>query len=111
VRALGHALDERQGPSVATATGALRVQRTAAVLDGEVLALSPSSLAVLRLLVEAGGAVVPRQQLLAALPGGSSDPHAAEVAVGRLRDALGPRRDLVRTVVKRGYSLAGVDTP
>ncbi len=108
VRALGCALDERQGPAVETATGVLRVQRTAAVLDGEVLALSPSSLAVLRVLVEARGAVVPRQHLLGALPGGSSDPHAAEVAVGRLRDALGARRDLVRTVVKRGYSLVGV---
>ena len=54
---------------------------------------------------------MPRQQLLAALPGGSSDPHAAEVAVGRLRDGLGPSRDLVRTVVKRGYSLVGVETP
>lgn len=108
VRVLGDALEERQGPAVTTATGALRVQRTAAVLDGEVLALSPSSLAVLRLLVGAGGGVVPRQQLLAALPGGSSDPHAAEVAVGRLRDALGARRDLVRTVVKRGYSLGAV---
>ena len=48
VRVLGCALDERQGPAVETATGVLRVQRTAAVLDGEVLALSPSSLAVLR---------------------------------------------------------------
>ena len=45
-----------------------------------------------------------RAALLDALPGSSADPHAAEVAVARLREALG-HKDLVRTVVKRGYLL------
>jgi uroporphyrinogen-III synthase len=43
------------------------------------------------------------------LPGESTDPHTAEVALARLREALqagaGDRR-LVRTVIKRGYVLA-----
>ena len=38
------------------------------------------------------------------LPGDSTDPHAAEVAVARLRDVGG--RALVQTVVKRGYRLS-----
>ena len=51
-----------------------------------------------------GAVVVPRDQVLAALPGDSQDPHAAEVAIARLRDATGSRQ-LIRTVVKRGYRL------
>lgn len=65
--------------------------------------LSPSSVAVLRLLIEAGGAVVPKTRLLAALPE-ANDEHALEVAIGRLRQAMG-RRELVVTVIKRGYRL------
>jgi uroporphyrinogen-III synthase len=91
--------------AVDTPAGRLQVRRSAAVLDGEVLPLSPSGLAVLRRLADDAGAVVPRGELLAALPGGSADPHAAEVAVARLREALG-RKDMVRTVVKRGYLLS-----
>ena len=67
-------------------------------------AAHPNGLEVLRLLAAAGGAVVPRDQVLAALPGDSPDPHAAEVAIARLRDATGSRQ-LIRTVVKRGYRL------
>lgn len=87
-----------------TVAGRLVVHRTAATLDHRVLPLSPSGLAVLRLLAAARGGVVPRADLLSALPGGSDDAHAAEVAVARLREAVGSR-DLVRTVVKRGYRL------
>jgi uroporphyrinogen-III synthase len=42
--------------------------------------------------------------VLTVLPGESADPHTAEVAVARLRDACG--RSLIQTVVKRGYRLA-----
>jgi len=92
-----------------TVAGQLQVHRGAAVLDGHVLPLSPSGLAVLRLLAAADGAVVPRAEVLAALPGSSRDTHAAEVAIARLREATGSR-ELIRTVVKRGYrlELAGV---
>jgi hypothetical protein len=44
--------------------------------------------AVLRALLEHPGQVVPRQELLAALSG-AGDEHAVEVAVGRLRAAVG----------------------
>jgi uroporphyrinogen-III synthase len=81
------------------------VRRTVALLNGHVLPLSPSSLEVLRLLANAAGGVVARGEVLAALPGDSCDPHAAEVAVARLRESAGDRR-LVQTVVKRGYRLA-----
>lgn len=97
-------------PPVRTVAGELQVRRGAAVLDGKVLALSPSGLEVLRLLVAANGGVVPRAAVLDALPGDSTDPHAAEVAIARLRDATGCR-ELVRTVVKRGYRLELAEDP
>lgn len=90
---------------VPTVAGPLQVHRGAAVLDGRVLPLSPSGLEVLRLLATRAGEVVSRADVLAALPGSSADPHAAEVAVARLREAAGAR-GLVTTVVKRGYRLA-----
>lgn len=95
-------------PPVPSAAGSLQVRRGAAVLDGRVLALSPSGLEVLRLLVAARGGVVPRSAVLDVLPGASTDPHAAEVAIARLREATGSR-ELVRTVVKRGYRLGLAD--
>ncbi len=87
-----------------TVAGRLRVHRRAAVLDDRVLPLTTTGLEVLRLLARAGSAVVPREAVLAVLPGASTDPHAAEVAIARLREASGSR-ELVRTVVKRGYRL------
>ncbi len=105
VRVLVAELAVRRAVAVPTTAGELRVLRNAALLDGHPLALPPAGLAVLRLLAEARGAVVTRDQILAALPGAGVDAHAAEVAVARLRDAV-PDRDLVTTVVKRGYRLA-----
>ncbi|CAM5781722.1 uroporphyrinogen-III synthase [Cellulomonas persica] len=87
-----------------TIAGPLRVYRGAAVLGERVLPLTPTGLEILRLLAHARGSVVPRDQVLAALPGDSRDPHAAEVAIARLREATGSR-GLIRTVVKRGYRL------
>jgi uroporphyrinogen-III synthase len=104
VRALSIELAERHGLRVETVAGTLRMLRGAAVLDDRVLPLSPSVLTVLRCIAEANGAVVSRDDLLAALPGLSADAHAVEVAIARLRDAAGSR-DLIRTVIKRGYRL------
>lgn len=96
-------------PGVATSAGALHLRRGGAVLDGRDLALTPSGLAVLRLLADNVGTVVSRDAVLGALPGGSRDPHAAEVAIARLRDAVG--KQVIRTVVKRGYRLEGAVDP
>ena len=105
VRTLVAHYDEAATAAVSTVAGPLQVRRTVALLNGHVLPLSPTSLELLRLLAGAAGDVVTRGQVLAALPGDSRDPHAAEVAIARLRDAV-PDRRLVQTVVKRGYRLA-----
>jgi len=65
-------------------------------------------MAILRTLAAASGRVCTRAELLMALPRGTEE-HAVEMAVTRLRSALG-RRDLVQTVVKRGYRLQVDDT-
>lgn len=90
--------------SIVTPSGVLHVRAAAATLDHDILPLSPNGLAILRQLARHPGEVVSRDQLLDALPGESADPHTAEVAVARLREALGAR-PLVKTVIKRGYVL------
>ena len=104
VRALVTHYEQVESVALSTVAGPLLVRARVAVLDGRVLAISPSGLAVLRLLARARGSVVTREEVLAALPGESTESHAVEVAIARLREALG-RKDLVRTVVKRGYRL------
>ncbi|MHA6510323.1 uroporphyrinogen-III synthase [Tessaracoccus sp. Y1736] len=104
VRELTTALSARGVAEVATPAGVLWLRRSAANLGGRALPLSQVQFAVLRSLVEAKGGVVSREEILAVLPGSSNDPHAAEVAVARLRDSMGDR-SLVRTVPRRGYRL------
>lgn len=75
------------------------------LLDGSVVRLTPAPAAVLAALVANPGNVIPRRALLAMLPSGTAgSEHAVEMAVARLRAALGTTS--VQTVVKRGYRLA-----
>lgn len=74
------------------------------LLDGAPVRLSRAPLTVLRVLAVNPGRVVSRRELLGALPSGTAgSEHAVEVAVARLRAALGT--SVVQTVVKRGYRL------
>jgi uroporphyrinogen-III synthase len=75
----------------------------AAVVDGELKPLPPAQMSVLRALAASPGRVLPRAELLEALPRGA-DEHAVEMAVARLRAALGGSF-FIQTVVKRGYRL------
>lgn len=82
----------------------LQIRGYAALVDGVPRELAPAPMAVLAELARRPGVVVPRADLLAVLPGNSTDEHAVEMAVTRLRGALGQR--VIQTVVKRGYRLA-----
>jgi uroporphyrinogen-III synthase len=75
----------------------------AAVVDGTLKPLPPAQMAILRSLAAAPGRVLPRSELLESLPRGA-DEHAVEMAVARLRAALGGS-SFIQTVVKRGYRL------
>ena len=82
----------------------LELRGQAVLVDGELRAIGPAAMALLRVLARRPGRVVTRAELLRALPAGV-DEHAVETAMTRLRAALGEPK-LVQTVVKRGYRLA-----
>ncbi|UFU08408.1 uroporphyrinogen-III synthase [Ruania halotolerans] len=103
VRTLVAHYEHAETVALCTPVGTLQIRSRVAVLDGHVLPLSPSGIAVLRLLASSAGGVVSREAVLAVLPGVSNDPHAAEVAIARLREVAG--KELIKTVVKRGYRL------
>jgi uroporphyrinogen-III synthase len=83
----------------------LEIRGNCVVVDGVVKPVSPAGMATIRALAHRPGAVVSRNALLGALPGSGTDTHAVETAVLRLRTALGDK-NIVSTVVKRGYRLA-----
>lgn len=95
-------------PSLVTVAGILQLRSGGVVLDGRFIPLSKAGLDVLGALFDAGGRVVPRPELQGLLPRSSEGSHAVEMAVARLREALGVP-ELVKTVVKRGYRLGVED--
>ena len=80
----------------------------AVLIDGTLHCLAPAAMAILGSLAERPGKVVSKDRLIDALPRGN-DGHAVDVAVARLRTALGSGRH-IETVIKRGYRLR-VDEP
>lgn len=94
--------------SLQTTAGRLELRSTGAVLDGAHVPLSRTGTDILAALFEAGGGVVSRQRLQGALPRSGENTHAVEMAVARVREAIGVP-DLVKTVVKRGYRLNVLD--
>lgn len=83
----------------------LELRGHAVLVDGVLRSIPPTGMALLRVLARRPGRVVARSELLRALPGGGEDEHAVEMAIARLRAAIGVST-LVQTVVKRGYRLA-----
>ncbi len=82
----------------------LELRGHAVVLDEALLPLPGAAMALLNELAARPGQVLTREGLGRLLPGESSDGHAVEVAIGRLRAALGDPA-IIQTVVKRGYRL------
>jgi uroporphyrinogen-III synthase len=91
--------------TVVAAGHVIDIRGTCVVVDGSIKLLSPSGMAILRALAQRPGDVVSRADMLHVLPGNSNDPHAVDTAVLRLRTALDDK-NIVATVVKRGYRLA-----
>ncbi|GAA4817615.1 uroporphyrinogen-III synthase [Streptomyces ziwulingensis] len=83
----------------------MEIRGHAVVVDGALKPVPPAGMSLLRTLARRPGWVVPRAELLRALPGTGRDEHAVETAMARLRTALGTPK-LIQTVVKRGYRLA-----
>jgi uroporphyrinogen-III synthase len=115
VRALAADLPVRRAGRLLVHGHALELRGHAVLVDGRLRPLPRAPMAVLRALAARPGRVVSRAELCDVLPSGSGsagwpsrlrpDEHAVEMAVARLRRALG-HQGLVETVVKRGYRLA-----
>ena len=93
----------RRAVKLAVAGTTLEVRGHAVLIDGTPHALAPAAMAILSVLAARPGKVVGKDQLIEALPRGH-DGHAVDVAVARLRTALGSGRH-IETVIKRGYRL------
>ncbi|MEU4574342.1 uroporphyrinogen-III synthase [Nonomuraea sp. ATR24] len=107
-RALARHLPEHAVTRLDAGGHRVEIRGHAAVVDGELRPLPPAPMAVLKRLAAKPGHVVSRADLRTVLPGSAakeSAEHAVEMAVTRLRRALGPG-GIVETVVKRGYRLA-----
>jgi len=83
----------------------LELRGHAVLLDDELVPVPGAGMALLRELAAKPGQVFSRVALGRLLPGESSEGHAVEVAIARLRTALGDPA-VIQTVVKRGYRLA-----
>jgi uroporphyrinogen-III synthase len=107
-RTLARHLPEHSVTRLVAGGHQLEIRGHAVVVDAELKPLPPAPMAVLKRLADKPGHVVARSELRTVLPGGASRDsaeHAVEMAITRLRRALGPS-GIVETVVKRGYRLA-----
>ena len=102
VRTICTHVAEQRTLAVGTRHGTLRLMSTGTAVAGAFVPLSDAQVTVLRALVRSTGAVVPRAELLTAVPGIDNE-HALEMVVSRLRRALPV--PVVETVIKRGYRL------
>ncbi|REJ05456.1 uroporphyrinogen-III synthase [Microbacterium bovistercoris] len=97
-----------RAPATRTRAGRVEVRSRGVLLDDCYIALSRTGVVLLEALSDAGGRVLSRAELGSLLPGGERNPHAVEVAVARVREAVGPA-ELIQTVVKRGYRITAED--
>ncbi|PRB65239.1 uroporphyrinogen-III synthase [Microbacterium sp. MYb45] len=91
-------------PRLHTALGAMEMRSRGVLIDGAFVPLSRAGASILSELFDAAGRVLSREELGLALPRGGESAHAVEMAVARLREALGGAA-AIQTIVKRGYRL------
>ncbi|MGQ0464220.1 MAG: uroporphyrinogen-III synthase [Sporichthyaceae bacterium] len=105
VRVIAEELPRRRPAGLMVSGRRMEIRGHAVLLDQRMVDLPPAPMAVLRALAEQPGRVMSRAQLVPRLPSGdAASEHAVEMAVTRLRAALGDGQ-YVQTVVKRGYRL------
>jgi DNA-binding winged helix-turn-helix (wHTH) protein len=76
--------------------------------DGQPVKLGGRTFDMLMALIEARGAIVSKDALKARVwPGRVVEENNLQAQIVRLRKALGPQRDLIRTVSGRGYQFTG----
>ena len=110
VRTVVEELPARRTRTVQAGPYLLELRGHTVLVDGTAVPLTARQTGVLAALVDGGGNVVSRPELVrTAWREEVADEHALEVTVARLRTALGPAGSVVQTVVKRGYRLAAAE--
>jgi DNA-binding winged helix-turn-helix (wHTH) protein len=80
------------------------------IADGTPIKLGGRAFDILMTLIEARGGVVTKDALIAQVwPGRVVEEHNLQSHISALRAALGPERDLIRTVSGRGYQFVGAE--
>jgi DNA-binding winged helix-turn-helix (wHTH) protein len=75
-------------------------------VDGTAVPLGTRAFDIARLLVEAQGRLVTKDEIMRRVwPDTIVEENSLQVAVSSLRKALGPRRSAIRTVSGRGYQI------
>ncbi|HYZ21266.1 MAG TPA: winged helix-turn-helix domain-containing protein, partial [Rhodopila sp.] len=103
-------MDPAVQPPVGVAFGRFRVlpHRRELLADGHPIKLGGRAFDLLVALIEAGGAVLSKDALMARVwPGRAVDDNSLESQISALRAALGADRALIRTVSGRGYQFTG----
>jgi TolB-like protein/Flp pilus assembly protein TadD len=86
----------------------LRRRRRELLADGKLFELGSRAFDILLALIDAGGAVVAKSELMdLAWPGTAVEENNLSVQIHALRRALGEDRKLILTVAGRGYRFAG----
>ncbi len=112
VRTVVEKLPVRRTRVITSGHHQLRLRGHSVLVDGTCVELTVRQAGVLSALVDNGGRVLSRAELLKlAWRDEPADEHAVEMTVARLRTALGPVGKVVETVVKRGYRLAAPSHP
>lgn len=91
-------------PQLQTSAGVMEMRSGGVLVEGGFIPLSRAGASILSALFDAAGRVLSREELSQALPRGGESVHAVEMAVARLREALGAA-SVIQTIVKRGYRL------
>ncbi|HUB13814.1 MAG TPA: winged helix-turn-helix domain-containing protein [Acetobacteraceae bacterium] len=103
-------MDPPPPSSASLAFGRFQVwpRRREVLADGQLLKLGGRAFDVLMALIDAHGAVVSKEALMASIwPNRVVEESALHVQISALRAAFGPDRDLIRTVSGRGYQFTG----
>src|SRR5258708_10349870 len=103
-------MDTASEPAASVAFGRFRVlpHRRELLADGRPIKLGGRAFDVLMALIEARGAVVGKDALLARVwPGRIVEENSLQAQISALRAAFGAERELIRTVPGHGYQLTG----
>ena len=103
-------MDTASEPTASVAFGRFRVlpHRRELLADGRPIKLGGRAFDVLMALIEARGAVVGKDALLARVwPGRIVEENSLQAQISALRAAFGAERELIRTVPGRGYQFTG----